>query len=162
VDAVPDRTALAGHRRLTYRELDERANRLANALADRGVKAGDHVGLYLYNSSEFVEAMLAAFKLRAVPINVNYRYVEDELAFLLKNADCVAVVHSLELGPRVAAVAPAVPTLRVPISVGGVFEGSVEYEVLLASGSPERRFGPRSRTTSTSSTREARRACPVA
>ena len=51
--------------------------------AARGVGAGDHVGLYLYNGHEFLEAMLAAFKLRAVPININYRYVEDELALPL-------------------------------------------------------------------------------
>ncbi len=83
VDVIPERlAAVCGDRRLTYRALDERANRLANALAARGVGAGDHVGLYLYNCAEFLEAILAAFKLRAVPINVNYRYVEDELALL--------------------------------------------------------------------------------
>src|SRR6185295_15907477 len=104
-DAVPERTAVVcGPLRLSYRALDERANRLANALAARGIGRGDHVGLYLYNGAEFIEAILAAFKLRAVPINVNYRYVEDELAFLLKNADCKALVFSHDLGPRVTAV----------------------------------------------------------
>ena len=145
VDVIPERVALAGHRRLTYAALEERANRLASALADHGVKAGDHVGLYLYNCAEFIEAVLAAFKLRAVPINVNYRYVEDELAFLLKNADCVALVHSEELASRVAATAGRVPTLELVVSVGkGEAGASTDYEALLASGSPERRFGPRS------------------
>src|SRR5262245_55844712 len=87
-DALPDRTALVtGERRLTFRQLDERANRLAHALARRGVGAGQHVGLYLYNCGEYLEAMLAAFKLRAVPININYRYVADELRYMFENAD---------------------------------------------------------------------------
>ena len=146
-DAIPERlAAVCGDVRLSYRALDERANRLANALAARGLGAGDHVGLYLYNCAEFLEAVLAAFKIRAVPINVNYRYVEDELSFLLKNADCKAVLYSAELGPRVAAVRAGVPTLRLTVSVGGhdPSADSLEYEQLLASGSPERRFGPRS------------------
>ena len=148
VDVVPDRlAAVSGDRRLTYRGLDERANRLANALAARGLGAGDHVGLYLYNGVEFLEAVLAAFKLRAVPININYRYVEDELLFLLKNADCKALFYSHDLAPRVAAVtnkAEALPLLHTVVSVGAPTEGALEYEALLASGSPERRFGPRS------------------
>jgi acyl-CoA synthetase (AMP-forming)/AMP-acid ligase II len=148
VDAIPDRiAAVSGDRRWTYRQLDERANRLANALADRGLGAGDHVGLYLYNGIEYLEAVLAALKLRAVPINVNYRYVEGELAFLLKNADIKVLVHERDLEPRVAAILDRVPTLRLSISVGGRAAdrpGAMEYEELLGSGSPERRFGPRS------------------
>ncbi len=69
-----------------YAEADERANRLAHHLAAQGIGAGDHVALYLYNGTEYLEGMLAAFKLRAVPINVNYRYVEEELRYLLD--DC--------------------------------------------------------------------------
>jgi acyl-CoA synthetase (AMP-forming)/AMP-acid ligase II len=147
-DAIPGRVAVvSGARRVSYRALDERANRLANALAARGLGAGDHVGLYLYNGLEFIEAVLAAFKLRAVPINVNYRYVEDELAFLLANADAKVLIYSRELGPRVASVTSdegVLPKLRTLVSVGGERAGSIEYEALVASGSPERRFGPRS------------------
>lgn len=144
-DAIPDRlAAVAGDRRLTYRQLDERANRLANALAARGIGPGDHVGMYLYNGAEFLEAVLASFKLRAVPINVNYRYVEDELSFLLKNADCKALLFSHDLAQRVAAVRDGLPLLSTVVSVGGVSPGAVEYEELVAGGSPERRFGPRS------------------
>src|SRR5580658_445018 len=114
VDAVPDRTAVVcGEKRLTFAELDARANRVAHALAAQGIGRGDHVGLYLYNSIEFLEAMLGAFKLRAVPININFRYVEDELHFLFDNADLVALVYPRELGGRVAAVAPRAPKLRV-------------------------------------------------
>ncbi|HEY5240593.1 MAG TPA: AMP-binding protein, partial [Polyangiaceae bacterium] len=76
VDRIPDRLAVvSGEQRLTFAELEARANRLAGALRELGIGAGDHVGLYLYNGHPFLEAMLAAFKLRAVPININYRYV---------------------------------------------------------------------------------------
>ena len=88
-DAVPDHEALVcGDRRLTLRASPTSApTRLAHHLAALGIGAGDHVALYLYNGTEYLEAMLAAFKLRAVPINVNYRYVEDELRYLFDDAD---------------------------------------------------------------------------
>jgi 3-oxocholest-4-en-26-oate---CoA ligase len=79
-DTVPDHLALVcGTRRLTFADFEARSNRLAHALAAQGIGPGDHVALYLFNSTEYLEGMFAAFKLRAVPINVNYRYVEDEL-----------------------------------------------------------------------------------
>src|SRR5437899_12601584 len=93
VDAVPDRLALVcGERRLTYAELDARANRLARTLLALGVRPGDHVGIHLYNGTEYLECMLAAFKVRAVPVNVNYRYVAGELRSLFRDADLVALV----------------------------------------------------------------------
>ncbi|HZS41215.1 MAG TPA: AMP-binding protein [Polyangia bacterium] len=138
-DAVPEREALiSGERRLTYAALDERATRLANHLRARGVKAGDHVGLYLYNGHEYLEALLASFKLRAVPININYRYVAGELAYLCKNADLAAILHQQELGERVAAVAGEVPTLKWRLATGGA------YEAALAESSPARDFAARS------------------
>ncbi len=97
VDAVPERTALiCGDRSITYAQLEQRANRLAHHLAANGVGEGQHVAIYAYNSIEFVETMFAAYKLRAVPINVNYRYVEDELVYLYDNADVVATVFQDE------------------------------------------------------------------
>lgn len=150
-DAIPERLALVcGDRRLTFKGLEENANRLANALRARGVKAGDHIGLYLFNSAEFVEGMFAAFKLRAVPININYRYVEEELSFLMRNADLVALIYQREFTPRVAAVAGAVPTLRTIVAVDGDSDedlatvGALRYEDVLASSSAARDFGPRS------------------
>ena len=148
-DAVPERVALvSGDRAQTFAELDERANRLANALATRGVGAGSHVGLYLYNGAEFVEAMLACFKLRAVGININYRYVEDELAYLFRNADLSCVIQQRELGARTAAVRARVPTLKTVIAVEDgsdlPLDGAERYEEVVSSGAPERSFGPRS------------------
>src|SRR5687768_2541171 len=87
-DQVPERVAVVTpERRLTYGELEARANQLAAWLAAQGVGAGDHVGLHLYNGTEYLEGMLAAYKLRAVPVNVNYRYVEEELRYLFADAD---------------------------------------------------------------------------
>jgi acyl-CoA synthetase (AMP-forming)/AMP-acid ligase II len=151
VDAIPEREALVcGDRRLTYRQLDERANRMAHHLAAQGIAPGDHVGLYLYNGTEYVEAMLACFKIRAVPINVNYRYVEAELTYLFDNADLVGVVMQREFCPRVAAVRVKVPTLRTFVYVdddsGGDCEdlGAVEFESALAASKPDRDFPERS------------------
>ena len=112
VDEIPDHESMVcGERRLTYAEADERANRLAHHLAGLGIGAGDHVALYLYNGTEYLEGMLAAFKLRAVPINVNYRYGEEELRYLLDDADAKAVVFHREFSPTLAAVRAALPQL---------------------------------------------------
>jgi 3-oxocholest-4-en-26-oate---CoA ligase len=147
-DAVPDREALiCGERRLTYRELDERANRLAHYLASQGIGQGDHIGLYLHNCTEYIEASLAAYKLRAVPININYRYVEAELAYLFDNADLVALVHHREFAPRIAVVRQKIPKLKTLIAVedgSGAECGSAEYEAAIAACSSERDFPPRS------------------
>jgi acyl-CoA synthetase (AMP-forming)/AMP-acid ligase II len=148
VDLVPDRTAVVcADKRLTFAELEERANRLAHHLAANGVGKGDHVGIYSHNSTEFVETMLGAFKLRAVPINVNYRYVVDELEYLFDNGDLVSLVHQRQFAPLVAEVLPRCPLLKhvVVIEDGSdtAYTG-IEYETALADASPERDFGPRS------------------
>jgi 3-oxocholest-4-en-26-oate---CoA ligase len=150
VDAVPDREAVASPgRHLTYAQLDERANRLAHHLEAAGVGAGDHIGLQLLNGTEYLEGMLAAFKLRAVPINVNYRYVERELHHLFDDADLVAVLFSRQFGPRVATVAARLPELHHLVVVEDdtdepIPDGAVAYEEALAAASPERGFRERS------------------
>ncbi|HSJ96501.1 MAG TPA: acyl-CoA synthetase [Myxococcota bacterium] len=151
VDRVAERTALVcGAQRRTYAELEERGNRLAHALAARGVGAGDHVALYMTNCAEYVEAMVASFKLRAVPVNVNFRYVEDELRYLLDDSESVAVLYTRELAPRVAAVRERCPRLRAVIAVedgsdaGPAAAGGERYEELLAAASPARDFAERS------------------
>ena len=114
-DVVPDRTALvSGSSRFTFAELDMRANRLAHALADRGLKAGQHLGLYLYNGEEYMIAMLAAFKLRAVPINVNYRYVAEELKYLVHDGDLTMLFAESDLAAEVSgALAEKTPVTTV-------------------------------------------------
>ena len=87
-DAFAERVAVAcGDRQVTYRELDERSTRLAHHLAGTGVGPGDHVGLYARNSIEALETLIAACKLRARAVNINYRYVENELHYMLADAD---------------------------------------------------------------------------
>ncbi len=130
-EQVPEREAVVcGDRRITYAELDERANRLANHLKANGVGVGDHVGLYLTNNAEYLEVLLAAYKLRAVPINVNYRYVEDELRYLFADAGTKAVVHDAEFTDRMAAIRDQLPELEVELALGP------DYEAALAAADP--------------------------
>ena len=150
VDVVPDRIAfILGDRQMTFAELEARANRLAHHLASEGVGRNDHVAVYSYNSFEYVEAMLAAYKRRAVPINVNYRYVPDELVYLLDNSDAVVLAHQARFGPDVAAIRDRLPLLRHVLTVDDgsgtpLPEGAVPYEAALAAQSPERDFERRS------------------
>lgn len=95
--------------RLTYAELDRAANRLAHHLGEHGIGPGDHVGLHLYNGVEYLQTVYACLKIRAVPVNVNYRYVEEELAYLYRDADLVALVFDAEFTGRVAAALPQAP-----------------------------------------------------
>jgi 3-oxocholest-4-en-26-oate---CoA ligase len=121
--AIPDRVALvSGATRLTFAELDRRADRVADVLRGKGVGPGTHVGLHLYNGHEFVELMLAAFKLRAVPINLNYRYVAAELRYLVGDADLVAAVTERDLLPVIRDAAPGLPVL----TTGTEYESAVE------------------------------------
>jgi acyl-CoA synthetase (AMP-forming)/AMP-acid ligase II len=153
-DRVADREAVtcAGTRR-SYAELEARANRLAHWMRSQGVEPGQHVGVYLQNCPEYLEAMLAAYKIRAVPINVNFRYVEDELRYLFDNADLVGTVFHRSFAPRLAAVAPELPGLRWCLAVEDGAAASGEdlaalgagaYEEALSGSPPERDFGPRS------------------
>ncbi len=151
VDAFGDREYLvAGDRRLTYGDMEARANRLAHHLAAQGVGPGDHVGIYALNSAEWVETAWAVFKLRAVWVNINYRYVEDELRYLFSNADLVALVHQRQFAPRVKSLLRELPSLRHVVVVDdGTGEpdprdDAVGFEEAMASGSPERDFAPRS------------------
>ncbi|MFC4080967.1 acyl-CoA synthetase [Amycolatopsis samaneae] len=151
VDAVPERVAVVcGDRRVTFAELEERANRLAHHLAVHGVGRGSHIGVYSRNSIEALEAMIAAYKLRAIAVNVNYRYVHGELKYLFTNADLVALVHERQYADKVAAVLPETPKLKHVVVVDDGSDrdyrryGGVDYETSLAAESPERDFGERS------------------
>jgi fatty-acyl-CoA synthase len=151
-DAVPDRPAIvAGDRRLTYAELDECANRFAHHLLDRGVEPGEKVAIYSWDRAEWVEAMLGAYKARAVPVNVNYRYVADEARYILDNSDSVVVVHERSFSPLLATIRADLPKLRHSVVLEDGSDGealtdtdAVPYEDVLAAASPARDFGPRS------------------
>ncbi|MGC4979219.1 MULTISPECIES: acyl-CoA synthetase [unclassified Streptomyces] len=169
VDVVPDREALVhldipgtgAERRLTYAELDAAANRVAHHLIDSGIRPGEHLGLHLYNGVEYLQTVLACLKARIVPVNVNYRYVEEELAYLYQDADLVALVFDAEFTDRVAAARPRAPRLRHLVRVGVAAPGAgavdaqgpagsegavdaVDFGDAEAAGSPLRGFPPRS------------------
>jgi 3-oxocholest-4-en-26-oate---CoA ligase len=131
---IPGRIAIksdAGH--LTYGEMNARTDRLAAGLWAHGVRRGDSVGLYMMNGPEYLEAMMAAFKIGAVPFNVNYRYRADELRYLFDNAQAVAVVHGAEFTGIVEQLKAELPRLRLAVSVAdGIGEAkSPTYTELL-------------------------------
>lgn len=147
VDAVPERLAVAcGDEELTFAQLEQRANRLAHYLAAQGVGPGSHVGMCTRNRIEAIETMLAVYKLRAVLININFRYTAKEVRYLLDNADVVAVVHERTFAP---AVDVAVPGSQVRFTVA-MDDGSdtgfagTAYEDALMQGDPARDFEQRS------------------
>ncbi|MFJ2851086.1 acyl-CoA synthetase [Streptomyces rubiginosohelvolus] len=158
VDAVPDREALlyvdhpgtGAERRLTYAELDAAANRIAHHLIDAGIRPGEHLGLHLYNGVEYLQTVLGALKARIVPVNVNYRYVEEELVYLYRDADLAALVFDGEFDERVAAAASQAPGLRHLVRVGPASPtadpgpAAVPFAEAEASGSPDRGFAQRS------------------
>lgn len=162
VDAVPDRHAIqVGDRLVDYVELESSANKLAHHLQSRSVGPGDHVGVYAKNSVEHVVALLAIFKIRAVAINVNYRYVEAELDYLFDNADLVALIHERTYAPMVAEIAAKHEKLKsfvvMPDSVtggtGGADDetaasvaayGGVHWDDALDTQDDSRDFEPRS------------------
>ncbi|MFI9586126.1 acyl-CoA synthetase [Streptomyces sp. NPDC052236] len=157
VDVVPDREALVhldhpgtgAERRLTYAELDTAANRVAHHLIEAGIAPGEHVGLHLYNSVEYLQTLLGCLKARIVPVNVNYRYVEDELVYLYRDADLAALVFDAEFTERVAAALPRTEALRHLLRVGTPPAGAPQVSAVAfadaeAAASPERGFDARS------------------
>ncbi|WP_072754134.1 acyl-CoA synthetase [Rhodococcus maanshanensis] len=151
IDLNPERVALLdSDREITYAQLEERTNRLAHYLQDHGVKPGDKVGIYSRNTIEAIEAMVAVFKARAVMVNVNYRYVENELQYIFENSDMAALIVERRYADKVANVLPNTPLVKSVVVVEDGTDldfasfGGVEYEQALSEGSPERDFGERS------------------
>jgi acyl-CoA synthetase (AMP-forming)/AMP-acid ligase II len=145
--AVPDAPAvLHGTRRVTWKEYEDRAARFAGVLATHGVGRDAKVGLLLYNCPEFLEAQFGALKARAVPINVNYRYLGDELVHLLDNADAQVLVYHASLADRVGQVIERLPRLRLLVEVDDTqaadaatptVPGALNYAAALAEATPQ-------------------------
>jgi fatty-acyl-CoA synthase len=149
--AVGDRPLIVqGDRRYTYRQIVDRSNRLAaylhsrglGAQTERGELAGhevgqDLLGIYAYNGPEFVESLLGAFRARVAPFNVNYRYVKNELQYLLADSGASALVYHAAFAPRVAEILPDLPALRVLIQIADdsgneLLHGAVDYESIVS------------------------------
>ena len=155
-EVIPDREAIVFRdRRFTYADFNERTRRLANVLRGHGLgcrtersalrdweSGQDHLGIYLYNGNEYLEGMLGAYKARVAPFNVNYRYVDEELVYLLNNARTKALVYHSSLSEHVSHVRDQVPSLELLIQVNDedrpLLPGAVEYEAALAAASPEK------------------------
>ena len=146
-DRVPDAIALVhGETRRTWAEFEDRAARLAGAMQEAGLAPGSKVGLLLYNGPEYYEAFLAALKARMVPINVNYRYVDDELVYLLEDSDAEALIFHASLGETVSRVAERVPALKLLAEVAdspATSAGAERYEDILARSEPAPRIARR-------------------
>jgi fatty-acyl-CoA synthase len=136
-ECLPDADAqVQGDRRISWRDFDRRADGVARTLLDAGVRHQDKVALYLYNGPEYLEACTAAWKAGLVPVNTNYRYTEDELAYLWDNADAVAVVFHGTFVDTVEAVRPRLDVhtwLWVDDGTGPCPEWAVPYEDAAAS-----------------------------
>lgn len=155
--AYPDRECLVFRdRRYTWRDFNLRTRRLANFLISRGFgchqersrlqnfeSGQDHLGIYLHNCNEYLEAMVGAFKARVAPFNVNYRYVADELIYLLNDADCRVLVYHARFAPTLQQIRPELPHLQLLLQVEDesghpLLPGAIAYEEALAQSSDAR------------------------
>ncbi|HEX5144260.1 MAG TPA: acyl-CoA synthetase [Mycobacterium sp.] len=149
-DAIPDHELLVWRdKRFTYGQVAARVEGVANFLASKGLGCSaerdglsghqsgqDHIGLYLRNGNEYAEAMIAAYRARVAPFNVSYRYVAEELIYLLNDSKATALVYNAEFAPHVAAILDRVPELKVLIQVADdsgndLLPGAVDYESIV-------------------------------
>jgi acyl-CoA synthetase (AMP-forming)/AMP-acid ligase II len=139
-DAQPHRPALVqGDRIRSWAEWDDRSARLAAAFAEIGLSDDGKVASYLYNSIEYMEGVFATWKCGGAPVNVNYRYLEEELTYLLTNSDTEILLFHGALREPVAKVAAGIPTLKAMIQVDDGsphLEGALKYEDVIASHEP--------------------------
>jgi len=152
---IPERECLVfGERRFAWRDTHERTRRLGALLRSRGLgchrerselapweSGQDHVALYLYNGNEYLEGMLGAFKARTVPVNVNYRYVEEELVYLLRDCGARALIYHARFAPTLARIRDRIaePALWLQVaddSGEALLPGALDFEVALAASEP--------------------------
>lgn len=149
-DATPDAPAVVqGTRRVSWRDYETRAARLARAFLDAGLGPHAKVGMYLYNSPEYCETNFAAMKIRGIPINANYRYLDDELAYLIDNADMEALVFHSSLGDRVARVRSRMPRVKLLVEVddGPAADGTTHVDGAVRYADIQERLAPAPRIT---------------
>ena len=144
-DAIPDLPATThGSVTRTWAEYDDRAARVAGALSAAGLGPDSKVSLFMYNSNEFMESQFGVFKMRGVPINVNYRYLDDELWYLLDNSDSEAIIFHSSLGDRVARVVERLPKIKLLIEVddgdAGQVPNALAYDDVIAGTEPMERI----------------------
>ena len=144
-DTVGDNIALInGDKELSWSQLDVKAAKIATILEEYGLKSDSKVGIYLHNSNEYLEAQYGVFKIEGVPINVNYRYKENELIYLLDNADAEAVFFQGCYSERIKAIKDQLPKIKVYIQIDDgtepLMEGAIDYESSISSSKEQKRF----------------------
>jgi fatty-acyl-CoA synthase len=139
-----DTALIHGRLERSYRDLENRAARLGSAFSEAGLNVHSKVAIYSLNRPEWLEAMYAAFKVGGVPVNVNYRYGENELHYLLDNADAEAVVFEARYAPMLRSIVPQLPKLKLLVELADEgsehLDGATAYEPLIAAHSPLARF----------------------
>jgi len=143
-DAQPEQVAVVvGEESLTWAELDDRAARLAGSLGARGIGVGTRIAQLMFNCPEYLESAYAAFKLRATPVNVNYRYKAPEIAYICDNAGAEVLVFHGSLGDRVAEAVASMPAVRILLQVDDgtpLVSGAEWYHEVVASAEPAPRI----------------------
>ncbi|MBT6244886.1 MAG: AMP-binding protein, partial [Gammaproteobacteria bacterium] len=145
-DTIGDRTALiSGDKTSTWAEFDDKSARLANILRQHGLGTDSKVGIYLHNSNEYLEAHHGIMKLRACPINVNYRYQEEELVYLLNNADAEAIIYQSAYADRIEAIMNKLDQVKCLIQVSdatgnSLVAGALDYESVISTAPPMERI----------------------
>jgi acyl-CoA synthetase (AMP-forming)/AMP-acid ligase II len=143
-DAQPDQVAVVvgGHQQ-TWRDLDDHAARLATALTERGAGHDTRVAQLMFNCPEYLESAYAAFKMRATPVNVNYRYKSPEIAYICNNAGAEVLVFHGSMADRVDGARPDMPTVRVLLQVDDgapLLDGAEWYHEVVAAAEPAARI----------------------
>ncbi len=144
-DVIPDKIALiCGDNEVTWKEYDDRAARLASLMTNSGLGDNSKVGLYLHNSNEYLEAQYSVFKIKGVPINVNYRYKEEELIYLLDNSDSEAVFFQSCYAEQIESIKDKLPKIKLYIQVddgsGDVLSFAQDYETAISECKPMERL----------------------
>ena len=136
---TPSREAVfQGDRVLTFEELDARANRAANALAELGVGVGDRVGLMFSNDFRFLESLFGSMRLGAVPVPLNVRMGDDALQYVLADSEARVLVAGPGLAARARAVAAAVTAVKHRVVQDGASADEIAYEPWLDAASATR------------------------
>ncbi len=134
----PNNPALIhGDRIVSWPEMTARSNNVARWLLDHGASIGDKIGFYMRNQPEYVEGLAASFKARLTHVNVNYRYLDDELVYIIDNSDSTVVLYDIEFRENVERVRSRLPNVKIWVEVGGgpsAPEFAVAYETLASSG----------------------------
>jgi acyl-CoA synthetase (AMP-forming)/AMP-acid ligase II len=134
----PDRELMVFQdKRWTFEQTNERVDRLANALTGLGIGKGDRVGILLVNCYQYVEAYFALAKIGAIMVPLNFRAKADELGYMLANAETKLLFVGARYLDMIEKMLPDLPSVEKCVSVDEEIEGTLFYENLIASGSPE-------------------------